>query len=85
MFSQKSFYNFFLEKNPKMPQNNQQLNARIAEIYQMISFIQDLGDAVLYNPDIDGNTKCVFLAWYQMKLASIKDELDEISSVVIKD
>ena len=51
----------------------------------MISYIQDLGDAVLCNPDIDGNIKCVFLAWYQMKLASIKDELDEISSVVIKD
>ena len=47
-----------------MPQNNQQLNARIAEIYQMISNIQDIGDAVMYNPDIDNNTKCVFLAWY---------------------
>ena len=26
----------------------------------MISNIQDLGDAVMYNPDIDNNTKCVF-------------------------
>ena len=68
-----------------MPQNNQQLNARIAEIYQMISNIQDLGDAVMYNPDIDNNTKCVFLAWYQMKLAFIKEELGEISSIVIED
>ena len=51
-----------------MPQKNQQLNARITETYQMISNIQDLGDAALYNPDIDDNTKCVFLAWYQMKL-----------------
>ena len=54
-----------------MPQNNQQLNARIAEIYQMISNIQDIGDAVMYNPDIDNNTKCDFFAWYQMKLGSI--------------
>ena len=51
-----------------MPQKNQQLNARITETYQMISNIQDLGDAALHNPDIDDNTKCVFLAWYQMKL-----------------
>ena len=46
-----------------MPQNNQQLNARVAEIYQMLSNIRDLGDAVMYNTDIDNNTKCVFLAW----------------------
>ena len=51
----------------------------------MISNIQDLGNTVMYNPDIDNKTKCVFLAWYQMKLASIKEELDEISSIVVED
>ena len=51
----------------------------------MISNIQDLGDAVMYNPDIDNNTNCVFFVWHQMKLPSIKEELDEISSIVIKD
>ena len=66
-----------------MPQNDQQLNARLAEIYQLLLNIQDLGDAVMYNPDIDNNIKCAFLAWYEMRLACIKEELDEITSIVI--
>ena len=65
-----------------MPQNNQQLNARVAEIYQMLSNTRDLGDAVMYNTDIDNNTKCVFLAWYQMKLTYIKEELDQITFII---
>ena len=36
----------------------QELNARLAEIYQMLSKIQDLGDIIMYNPDIDRNIKC---------------------------
>ena len=68
-----------------MPQNNSCIklfNARVAEIYQMLSNIWDLGDAVMYNPDIDNNTKCVFLAWYQMKLTCIKEELDQITFII---
>ena len=67
-----------------MPQNDQQLDARLAEIYQMLSNIQDLGDAVMYNPHVDNNIKCGFLAWYEMKRACIKEELDEITSIVIR-
>ena len=65
-----------------MPQNDQQLNATVAEIYQMLSYVQDLGDAVMYNSDIDNNTKCVFLAWYQMNLTCIKEELDQITFII---
>ena len=66
-----------------MPQNNKQLSARLAEIYQMLSNIQELGDAVMFSTDIDNNFKCVFLTRYEMKLASIKEELDEITSIVL--
>ena len=37
----------------------------------------------MYNPEIDTNIKSVFLAWYQMKLAVLKEELDQITSIVI--
>ena len=66
-----------------MRQNNQQISSRLAEIYQMLVNIQELGDAVIYNPDLDNNIKSVFLIWYQMKLASLKEELDEITAIVI--
>ena len=66
-----------------MRQNNQQISSRLAEIYQMLVNIQELGDAVIYNPDLDNNIKSVFLIWYQMKLTSLKEELDEITAIVI--
>ena len=73
----------FLEKKQKMRQNNQQISSRLAEIHQMLVNIQELGDAVIYNPDLDNNIKSVFLIWYQMKLTSLKEELDEITAIVI--
>ena len=66
-----------------MSQNNLQINLRLAEIYKMLVNNQELGDAVIYNPDLDNNIKSVFLIWYQMKLTSLKEELDEITAIVI--
>ena len=68
-----------------MSQNlsTQELKARLAEIYQMLSKIQDLGDIIMYSPDVYTNIKCVFLAWYQMKLNIFAEELDQISAMVI--
>ena len=66
-----------------MRQNNQQISSRLAEIDQMLVNIQELGDAVIYNPDLDNNIKSVFLIWYQMKLTSLKEERDEITAIVI--
>ena len=37
----------------------------------------------MFSTDIDINIKCVFLIWYEMELASIKEELDEITSIVL--
>ena len=67
-----------------MPQN-EQISARLAEVYHMLLNIQELGDAVMFSQDIDNNTKGTFLVWYEMKLASIKEELDEITSTVIEE
>ena len=86
MFRQKVLYYFFRKKKTKkMSQNlsTQELKARLAEIYQMLSKIQDLGDIIMYSPDVDTNIKCVFLAWYQMKLNIFAEELDQISAMVI--
>ena len=68
-----------------MSQNlsTQELNARTAEIYQMLLKIQDLGDIIMYSPDVDTIIKCVFLAWYKMKLNIFAEELDQISAIVI--
>ena len=60
---------------------NDQINARLADIYQTLSKIQEIG--VMYSPDIDNNIKTVFLIWYEMKLNSIKEELHERTSIVI--
>ena len=66
MFFQKLLYNFFRKKPKKMPQNNEQHSARLAEIYQILSNIQELGDAVMFSTDKDNNIKYVFLTWYKM-------------------
>ena len=49
----------------------------------MLSKIQDLGDIIMYNPDIDRNIKCVFVAWFQMRVSIFAEEIDQISAVVI--
>ena len=73
----------FLEKKKWQNLSTQELNARLAEIYQMLSKIQDLGDIIIYSPDVDTNIKCVFLTWYQIKLNIFSEELDRISAIVI--
>ena len=67
-----------------MPQN-EQISARFAEIYHILLNIQELGDVVMFSQDIDNNTKCVFFVQYKMKPASIKEELNEITSTVIEE
>ena len=67
-----------------MPQN-EQISARFAEIYHILLNIQELGDVVMFSQDIDNNTKCVFFVRYKMEPASIKEQLDEITSTVIEE
>ena len=52
----------FLEKKMWQNLSTQKLNARLAEIYRMLLRLQDLGDIIMYSPDVDMNIKCVFLA-----------------------
>ena len=39
----------------------EQINARSAEIYQMLNKVHKLADAVMYNPNFDSMIKGVFL------------------------
>ena len=73
----------FLVKKMWQNLSTQKLNARLAEIYRMLLRLQDLGDIIMYSPDVDMNIKCVFLAWYQMKLNIFGEKLDRISAIVI--
>ena len=42
----------------------EQINSRLVEIYQLLNRIQELADAVMYNPFKDNAIKEVFLNWY---------------------
>ena len=37
--------------------------------------MQELADAIMYNPNLDNVIKGVFLDWYESKLDCLKDEL----------
>ena len=60
-----------------MSLTNEQINLRLAEIYQMLNKIQELADTVMYNPLLDHAIKDLFLNWYKAKLDCLKEELDK--------
>ena len=62
---------------------NQQINLRLVEIYQSLNRIQELTDAVMYNPFLDNVIK-VFLNWYESKLHALK-ELFEYENMICGD
>ena len=64
MFFLKAFLTFF-RKKPKMSMTNEQINLRLAEIYCSWNRIQDLADAVMYDPFINIEIKELFLNWYE--------------------
>ena len=37
----------------------------------------------MYNPELDTNINIVFHSWYQMRLNVLKEELDQITAVVM--
>ena len=41
----------------------EQINVRLAEIYQSLNKIQELADAMIYNPLLDHTIKELFLNW----------------------
>ena len=62
---------------------NQQINLRLVEIYQSLNRIQELTDAIMYNPFLDNVIK-VFLNWYESKLHALK-ELFEYENMICGD
>ena len=64
---------------------NEQINSRLAEIYQSLNRIQELADAVMYNPFLGNEIKEVFLNWYESKLDALKEELFEYTNMICVD
>ena len=68
-----------------MPSSNmteEEINLRLVEIYQTLNRIQELGDAVIYNPHLDNGLKEVFLNWMESKLHALELELFEYTNIV---
>ena len=61
----------------------EQINARLAEIYQSLNKLQEMADAVMYNQNLDSMIKGVFLDWYESKLNRLKDELWEYTDAIL--
>ena len=67
-----------------MPVNeNEQISARLAEIYQKLVSIQAMADDIMSSSNICNNHKAIFIIWYNKTLSEIKKELDEITDQVI--
>ena len=78
MFFRKPFFIFFLEKKPnKKMLVNQQLSARLAQIYEFRVSIQTMADDIMDSPDICDTHKAIFLIWYNKTTFEIKEKLDE--------
>ena len=81
---QKTVFYFFLEKKPnKKMLVNQQLSARLAQIYEFRVSIQTMADDIMDSPDICDTHKAIFLIWYNKTTFEIKEELDEITDDVL--
>ena len=61
----------------------EQIKLRLAEIYQTLNNIQELADAVMYNPLLGNTIKELFLNWYEAKIDCLKEELDEYCDLVL--
>lgn len=61
----------------------EQIKLRLAEIYQTLNNIQELADAVMYNPLLGNTIKELFLNWCEAKIDCLKEELDEYCDLVL--
>ena len=61
----------------------EQINVRLAEIYQTLNKLQEMADAVMYNQNLDSVIKGVLLDWYESKLNCLKNELWEYTDAIL--
>ena len=52
-----------------------EVNARLGEIYQTLTRMQELVDKVMFHPFLDNVIKGIFLDWYESKLDILKNGL----------
>ena len=88
MFYKKPFRNIYIyiyvciRKNPnKMPLNEtqQQQQQELQRILQLLIQLEQMGDLIVYNPNISYHEKTTFISWYKNQLQKISQELEQIT------
>ena len=81
MFQKNLFYNFFFQKkNPNKISVTeiQQQQQQLQRILQLLTQLEQMGDSIVFDPNICQQPKTIFIIWYENKLDKISQELDEI-------
>ena len=76
---------FFLEKKKnkkkiKMPLIIEVQQQQLQIILQMLTELEQIGDSILYDPNICQTHQTMFIIWYENKLEKIRQQLDEITA-----
>ena len=49
-------------------------------ILQMLTELEQIGDSILYDPNICQTNQTMVIIWYENKLEKIRQQLDEITA-----
>ena len=64
-----------------MPLNEtQQQQQQLQRILQLLIQLEQVGDLIVYNPNISYHQKAMFISWYENRLQKISQELHEITA-----
>ena len=63
-----------------MPQKNEKQQQQFQIILQMLTELEQIGDSILYDPNICQTNQTMFIIWYENKLEKIRQQLDEITA-----
>ena len=61
---------------------NQEMSVRLAELHQILTNIQAIADDIINNPNICNDHKAIFLIWYGVTLAKLKEDLEEMNDCI---
>ena len=53
---------------------------QLERILQMLIELEQMGDSIVYNPNICQTHKTIFIIWYENELKKIRQQLDEITA-----
>ena len=58
----------------------QQQQQQLQRILQLLIQVEQVGDLIVYNPNISYHQKTMFISWYENRLQKISQELHEITA-----